>query len=285
MTLPIKILIEVTNRCNLACPICHTGRGILTRKKRDLSLDEYVRILGQVKFAKKILLYNQGEPLLNINICEMVVATNKLGIKTYISTNGMLLTSEMSKKLATSGLTHLTICLDGFDQFTLEKYRKNARFEQLVENIRNLASLKGETKVELQFVVMKHNEHQIDKVREFAKEVGVTFTSKTVGIDINDPEFQELAKKFVPEIEESRYLKTEQGFVLKEEKESLTCNLLKREVVILSNGDVIPCCYDFHSEYVMGNVFKEDFKTIWVSEKFQKFRKNIQQCKMCKTCS
>ena len=280
---PIKVLIEVTNRCNLARPICHTGRGLLTREKRDLSLVEYLHILSQVS-ARKILLYNQGEPFLNVDICEMIAATNKMGIKTSISTNGMLLTPEMNRKIVDSKLSCLTISLDGFDQATLEMYRKKADFSQLIENIRDIVSLPRETKIEIQFVIMKHNRHQLDKVRKFAEDLGVVFVAKTVGIDVNDPDFQELAEKYVPEDKsDSRYVRTEKGIISKSERK-MSCKLLDREVVILSNGDIVPCCYDFHSDYVMGNVFKENFEAIWFSEKFQRFRENVHQCKMCATC-
>ncbi len=57
---------------------------------------------------------------------------------------------------------------------------------------------------------------------------------------------------------------------------------------VLSNGDVIPCSllYWPQPELVMGNVLKEDFKSIWHGEKFKNFREKMTSDKypFCQEC-
>jgi len=55
------------------------------------------------------------------------------------STNGHFFKSEeFCSEVVKSGLQHLIICLDGADQETISKYRKNAKFEDIVNGLRLL---------------------------------------------------------------------------------------------------------------------------------------------------
>lgn len=74
--------------------------------------------------------------------------------------------------------------------------------------MRQKKSLVSETpQIELQFILMKHNEHQRNYMKLLAKGLGVDiYSEKTVGIDYNDPEFQNMAKELLPsDLSLSRY--------------------------------------------------------------------------------
>ncbi len=47
--------------------------------------------------------------------------------------------------------------------------------------------------------------------------------------------------------------------------------------VVNSNGDVVPCCYDVASEFVMGNLFRDPLDAIWRGEKFRAFRRRVER--------
>jgi MoaA/NifB/PqqE/SkfB family radical SAM enzyme len=57
---------------------------------------------------------------------------------------------------------------------------------------------------------------------------------------------------------------------------------------IFSNGDVVPCCYDYDSELKVGNAFERPFSQIWNSLAYQELRKKIHLEKdailKCKEC-
>ena len=57
---------------------------------------------------------------------------------------------------------------------------------------------------------------------------------------------------------------------------------------ILSNGEVVPCCYDFCGELRVGNILERPFSEIWVSPAYSALRKRvlteastITQCQQC----
>ncbi len=81
--------IEPPNICNLHCPVCETGAGILNRPKGHMSLDNFKRILGSVgDQVNTLLFYYMGEPFLNKDAYDMIrYAVNK-GIYVSACTNG-----------------------------------------------------------------------------------------------------------------------------------------------------------------------------------------------------
>ena len=69
MGLPVHVTVEPISFCNLECPVCETGAGIIKRQQGTMSMDLYARVITEVgKYANIIFLYWMGEPFLNKNI-------------------------------------------------------------------------------------------------------------------------------------------------------------------------------------------------------------------------
>jgi len=295
--LPVWLVVEPCNFCNLRCPVCLTGSGRINRPNKVMTFEEFKKIVDQVKgYTKKILLFGWGEPFLNKDILRMVRYAVDSGIyNVRLSTNGMFLNSkELCVEIVKSGLRRLIISLDGLDQETLEKYRKGADFNKIIKGIKLLVEIRkllksDKPELELQFLVMKHNEHQREAMKKFAEELGVdVYMEKSLNI-YRGSYFQEKAKEFLPQdLSRSRYtLDDSKKYKLKGTVPN-TCHLIYQSAVINSNGTVIPCCYDLYSDYVMGNAFEEKLKNIWKNKKYQTLRKRIRENRksipMCRAC-
>lgn len=296
--LPFSLMIEPTNACNLRCPTCPTGSGKMERPKRTMNPTEFKAVIDQVRgYIKDIVLWNYGEPFLNRDLLSMIKYATSAGMHVMTSTNGQFFNSkEFCLEVVQSGLQHLIICLDGGDQETISKFRRNANFSEIVKGFRLINEAKKglglkTPRIELQFILMKHNEQQRSYIKELAKQMEVdVFSEKTVGINGNDSEFQDLCKELLPnDLSKSHYyLKQDGKFALKGKIQN-NCSWVYERVVINSDGAVVPCCYDLHSEHIMGNIFKESLKDIWKNKKYQSFR--VQICKdrksiaICNTCS
>ena len=71
--LPVHLTVEPTNICNLKCPVCETGAGILNRPKGYMSLDNFKEILDKAgEQVNTLLFYYMGEPFLNKDACNMI---------------------------------------------------------------------------------------------------------------------------------------------------------------------------------------------------------------------
>ena len=295
---PSIIMIEPTNVCNLSCPTCPTGSGMMTRPKRMLSYDEFKGIINQVKgYAHRIVLWNYGEPFLNKELIPMIHYAADSGIFVETSTNGEFFRSrEFCNNIVKSRLQKLIVCLDGADQETIVKFRRGSQFEQIVNGIKLMVGAKKDLnsktpEIEFQFIVMKHNEHQKTYMKELADELGVDiYCEKTVGVDSSDPNFQSLAKELLPsDLSLSRFFQKKDGtFALKGEITNY-CWRIFQSVVINSDGTVVPCCYDLYSKHVMGNVFEESLEKIWRNKRYNRFRRQLlmdrKAIPMCNICS
>lgn len=297
MPYPYVLHIEPTNACNLHCPTCPTGSGKMNRPGRMMSFPEFKGIIDQVRgYARTISLWNFGEPFLNKELLSMIGYATSAGIFVVTSTNGHFLGSEeFCSDIVRSGLQHLIICLDGADQETMNRLRKNARFDDIMGGFTLMTGAKRKLnsqtpKIELQFIVTRHNEHQREYMRHLAKRLNVdTYCEKPVGIDYSFPDFQELAKDLLPsDLSLSRFYQKQDGTFELKGRIPNRCLKIYQSTVINSDGSVVPCSYDVFSDYVMGNIFEDSLKTIWKNDKYQDFRRQIRQDRksisICNAC-
>jgi len=286
---PILITIEPNNTCNLKCPLC--PRQLMTREKGAMKIDDFKLVVNDLSDSvTKIELFFMGEPLLNKDIFDMVKYANKQNIDTLISTNSTTLDRHINDLLS-CGLTELLVCLDGASKESHEKYRAGSNFGEIIKNIKILCKekqkRKSDTIVTLQFLVMKHNEHEIPLIVKLSKQLGVDhLVFKLVHLGtLNIYQRLKMAKKYLPIDSEYRVYELK-GNALSTHKKQIC--YWAWSSVILWNGDVTGCCYDYDGQYVVGNVFREGgFKKIYKSEKYKRLRKNIlkQNLDLCEKCS
>lgn len=294
---PSSLMIEPTNACNLRCPTCPTGAGKMNRPVHNMKLEEFKGIIDQVRGRVfSVVLWNYGEPFLHKNILDMVAYADAAGIQTIVSTNGHFFPSlEYCRQVVKSKLQKLIICLDGLDQQTISRFRGKADFQSIVDGMRYMVQAKKELgsatpEMQLQFILMKYNQHQKDDARRLAKELGIDiFCLKPVGIDMNDPQFEQLAAELLPDdLEGSHFQRDIDGKISLRGKAPDECWWLNNVAVINSNGDVVPCCYDLYSAHVMGNVNETPLGEIWRGPKYRKFRRNVMTGRdsvpICKVC-
>lgn len=83
--------IFITNKCNLHCNGCF-ARNVMAENDEDMSMDEYVNAVSLAidKGVKQINILG-GEPLLHSKLDTMCEFNTRLGLKTTIYTNGILL--------------------------------------------------------------------------------------------------------------------------------------------------------------------------------------------------
>ncbi|MBS3075832.1 SPASM domain-containing protein [Candidatus Pacearchaeota archaeon] len=290
---PPTLMIEPTNICNLKCPLCPTGAGLIKRKKGFMTLQDFKKIIDEMQdYIIHLRLWNWGEPLLNPEIFDMISYAEQKKIFVNLSTNSNFLDKDTSKKLIDSGLDELIISLDGASEETYCKYRKGGDFKKIIDSLKFLIEEKKQLNkktpyIKLQFIIMKHNQHEIERIKKLAGELGIDqLVFKTVGV--MDYFSKEDIKKYLPDKEEhSRYAFKGNELVLKRKIKNW-CDFLWEEMIINWDGEVVPCCFDMNNLHVLGNAFKQGVKKIWNNKEYIDFRKKILQNKkeiiLCKGC-
>ena len=176
---PISISFEPTTSCNLRCPECPSGLRAFTRPTGMLQNDFFTRTIDQLqKDLLYLIFYFQGEPYLNPSFLNMVRYASAKKIYTATSTNAHYLNDANAKRTIESGLDRLIISIDGTTQETYQQYRIGGKLDKVLEGARNIVKWRKQLKsktpfVVFQFLVVKHNEHQIEEVKKLAREIGV----------------------------------------------------------------------------------------------------------------
>jgi len=293
--IPPILQIEPSNICNLRCLTCATGAGLMTRPAALMPFDMYRRVIDQVKDHVYLLaLWSWGEPFINKDALRMISYAKKKGIFVHTSTNGHYFnTKEQARKVINSGLDSLIIAVDGLDQQTYEKYRKGGDLQTVIDSIKNIVSERASLgvshpRITLRFIVMKHNEHQVNQVREFAKDIGVdaiTFRSAVVRrseIDFTD--------RLTPLSADFQRFKHKSATTDNKGSNSRNnyCHRPYANLTVFSNGEVVSCENDFNATLPFGNVADQSIHEILSSAKarqfYESFRKDLDLFMFCKEC-
>lgn len=289
--MPISYSIEPTNHCNLKCPECPSGLGILTRPLGLLKTDDFKKWIDEIKETGfYVQLFFQGEPYINKNLPQMIRYAQDNKIYVSISTNGHFINENNVDKVLESAPDKLIYSVDGLDEESYQNYRVGGTFVQVDSALRTLVRRRKELKqkrpfIEFQFIVMKQNEHLLEDVKRYCKEVGVDkLVFKTMQISS-----YENAVKFLPTNKKyRRYVLENNSFRIKAEIKN-HCFALWRTAVITWDGKLVPCCFDKDAEFSLGVLNGKSVKDIWLSENYNNFRQSIlidrKQNKMCTNCT
>jgi len=286
---PPAIFIETTNICNLKCPLCPSGNGTLKRPKGFMEYSTFTRIIDEIKDKTfMVILWNQGEPFLNKDFLKMVKYASDAGLFTLVSTNGNVM--PPAEDIVKSGLDSMIVSFDGTSQETYNKYRVNGDLALLQRNVKSLVEAKRKFKsktplIRQQFLVLKHNEHEIEDMKKLAKELNVdNLEFKTAQIYSKEDVYT-----FLPENPKYRRYKIsgDDNFELKFGIKN-RCSRLWTKPVINWNGEVAICCFDKDIKFKVGNILEKPFGEIWKNDKFQKMRKTIltnrKSIDICRNC-
>ncbi|MGA9293576.1 MAG: radical SAM protein [Ignavibacteriaceae bacterium] len=292
--MPVSYSIEPTNHCNLKCPECPSGLGTLTRSLGLQKLDDFKKIINQIKRAGfYIQLFFQGEPFINKELPLMIKYARENNIYVSISTNGHFINEKNVDSVLENAPDKLIFSIDGLDEESYRNYRVGGTFKQADEGLKLLTRRKKELGkknpfVEFQFIVMKQNEHQLDDVIKYGNDAGVDkVVFKTMQVSS-----YENALHFLPSKNKYKRYNIDKGKYQIKSKLKNHCFALWRTSVITWDGRVVPCCFDKDANFELGKLNglpDNQLKQIWRSDAYQNFRKSILINRkgngMCNNCT
>jgi len=279
---PMSLIIEPTTACQLKCPLCPVGLGTLKRATQHMRFETFRKVVDDVgDYIYSISLNGAGEPLLNQRIIQMIQYAKRKGIFIDVYTNLQARDEDFLRALVRSGLDRFLISMEGTSKDVYESYRVNGSFERITDNICLLVQEKKRSQstvsIDLQFVVMKENEHQVEEVVPFAEALGVDNLFLKPAFLFQEGHNIEKVQKFIPQNERlTMYKKDGQELHWKGARRK-ACPELWVSSTILVDGSVAPCCFDYDGTVILGNVRKTSFRKIWRSQNYRRFRRKVTQ--------
>jgi pyruvate-formate lyase-activating enzyme len=240
--LPYTATIDVTNACNLRCPGCPTGAGLVGRRKTMLDLQQLQRFLDELgSYLIIAYLYNWGESLLHPRAHEIVELVHARRIFTSISSNLNVRNFETIEAICDAGLDHLMISADGATPATYGKYRIGGSFELVVDNIRRIVEYRNRTGrsrpiLEWQVLAFNYLEAELQEVERLAAQLGVDWF-RVKGPTAPDG-LQPAAEPL-----KGRFYGGQQA-----------CGQLWHNVVLQADGGVAPCCNVYYQSDDFGHL-------------------------------
>jgi radical SAM protein with 4Fe4S-binding SPASM domain len=299
---PTHLQVEPSSLCNLRCPACRVVTG-LGRKGGLMELDLFKKIVDEAReWTYLISLWGWGEPFLNPAVYEMIAYAKSHGVRLISSTNGHFLKDPRKvEELIRSGLDALIVAVDGTTQETYELYRRPGTLDSVLEGVRMLAERKRSLEAELpriniRFVVMRQNEHEIPAMVELARSCGADMLSlKTMNPLTNDPYILDPRPQddsndpFVPTDPRYQRFRYRAGGKTRVRVQENPCRRLWNNPKIHSDGSVCMCTCDVAGRFPMGNVHTESLRQIWMSAPYRQrrrqFRTDWEKMAPCCTCT
>ena len=268
--------LEITSYCNAACPQCprnENGRGLnkrmplchLDRSVIDRAFtSELCNRLRQVFFCG-----SYGDPIMHPDFLDILRDFRKKNptLWLYFHTNGGVHESEYWAEIARimAGYGQIDFGIDGLED-TLHLYRRNVKYNKVIENAQAFINAGG--RAQWNFIVFRHNEHQVNEVKQLGKDLGFFnvlirktgrfFNHRTVeemtAWPVRDeyviepptlPEYRNQSMMFLPDLKR-QYKNIKEYFDTTEIK----CDaMIGPKVVVNAEGLVLPCNFFNHNLY------------------------------------
>ena len=174
---PCICLIDLTNRCNLTCPICFANASAAGYVVEP-TYDEVVQIMEHFRSMKPhpavLLQFAGGEPTLRKDLPEIIRKGKELGFaETMLSTNGVKIAKsvEYLRSLIEAGLDTIYLQFDATDDPEVWKKMRGVNLWPIKKKVIENCELVGGVTVMLVPVIAKGvNDNQVGPIMDFAKE-------------------------------------------------------------------------------------------------------------------
>ncbi len=294
---PEVIRLEPAATCNLRCIHCPTGcgggpKGLMTPETFEVLLEQLRPHGPRIRVA---VLYHGGEPLLNKHFFRMAAGIKQLGVP-FVKTvsNGMLLDKQAAGEMIDCGIDAVEFSLDGLSPEDNDRIRRGDDFRRVVTNVRRLLELKkslnrSTPKVSIastQFI----DQALTDDLAQAGSAVAETFPLAPLFLRECFDDFPEV--EFLPtwamlwpamSLDRQRF----SAFTDTTPQHLTRCGHLDEVLTIRHNGDIVPCCLDLTSRYVIGNALEDGLEGVWNNPRMLAIRRamatgrHIAPCDSC----
>ena len=254
-----EVRYEVTDHCNAECIMCprdlhKAGRphGIMSLALYQKSLDE-VAALG----CKQVVLTGFGEPMVDKTLERKVAYAHGKGLRTYIISNASLITRERATRLIKAGLDELRLSFYGMRKETYERVMVGLKFDVTMKNLHDLLEVRKELgskrpRLEISWLALPENQEDTDLFKEY-------WEPRADAIEIWKPHNFGDGRTYRQRYEDAAMKNT--------------CGRPENgPLQIQWDGEVIPCCYDYNNQIVLGNAFRQPVLEVLNGEKYRLLR-------------
>ncbi len=303
------VYIEATSLCNINCITCM--RNVWSDKSGHMDMEVFYTIIQQLRelpHLQTVTLAGFGEPLYHPEILSMVQAIKDLGVELTISTNGILLDSDIGQRLIDAGLDKIIVSLDSGSPELFADIRSGVDLNIILNNLIGLNKIKHRRQskhpvVGIEFVAMRRNISDIADLPRLGSLLSASFIIVTNLL----PHTEDMKGEVLYDVETRQAVSLPKcnGWPARIGDSWLvwgtmshprmywgadrSCRFVdNRSLVIGWDGGVSPCYALMHSyryyisgrhkhvsRYTIGNVSERKLSALWTSEEYVRFRDKV----------
>lgn len=299
---PRRLVLELTNACNLKCIMCGRDEGNFIYNFLDL---QYLYKLEHIlNYVEEVTLFGWGEPTIHPGFKEILAFFDRYPVKKYFVTNGTTL-AKIKEYLFDYKVDIMAVSLDGATAKTNNMIRKNSNFNQIISNLKAIVQRKKKESVSFPYInfvvtLMRSNLDELPDMVDLAYDIGIeevkavylTAFSEKLKDEILWGCADEIKKVFSETVERGNKLGIKiklpyiQGEDVAGDKYHKDCYVGWRDFFIGSDGYIRPCQ---STALKMFHISKyENFQDAWNSNELVNFRSIVndsqkmwEECKRC----
>lgn len=237
---PLTVYVEPTNRCNLSCSFC--PQSLADYKERagyweNMDIALYRKVISEIQAMeiKSLKLYFFGEPLLHPQIGEILALGTAACDRVELTTNGMPMTAKRANEIVEAEVDYVRVSI----------YDEIPHPENVVRNVRKLWETRQACGAGKPFIFVKvFDQAQADAIR---------------------PDYEGICDEIGPEGLHS--IGSDMFQIKRLTGPHIACPYPFYNLVVKSNGDVVPCCVAWEKSLVVGNAKEQTLSEIWRGER------------------
>lgn len=278
---PEYIQLYPTTRCNQKCSFCFNKKN---GSNINLSYGNALQLLSILSdFGIKAIDIMGGEPFLLQWMPDFIETALNKTFMVNISTNGSI--TNMMQRF--KGIDHqkfnIGVSLEGSNENNHNRLTNSSNFNKAVECIKGLVCLNLNPIVKT--VVVKSSTKDIQKIIDLLIDIGVR-RYYLIHMDLLSKDLSAMKESlsYVEFLEFYKSIKTANPvidihhvnascFHNKSLPSDIRCAGGVLKLSIMPDGSVLPCnLFQPFKEFILGNIFKDDFNDIWMNPKLDLFR-------------
>ncbi|HHT9105553.1 MAG TPA: radical SAM/SPASM domain-containing protein [Candidatus Wujingus californicus] len=299
---PRRLVLELTNACNLNCIMC--GRDGGDFKYNFLDIQCLYKLESILNYVEEVTLFGWGEPTIHPKFKDILEFLNKHTVKKYFVTNGTTL-AKIKEYLFDYKVDIMAVSLDGATAKTNNMIRKNSNFNQIVSDLKSIVLQKKQEKINYPYInfvftLMKKNLRELPNMVNLAHSIGLEEV-KAVYLTAFNEELKgevlwgcvdEVRQVFLETIKRGDSLGVKiklpyvQGEDIAGDKFHKDCYVGWRDFFIGSDGYIRPCQSIAKKTFHISKY--ENFEEAWNSGEIVNFRSVVNDSKKmweeCKRC-
>ena len=294
------LFFEITDRCNLNCRHCGSS---CTARGTDLTAGDIMKTLRSVRPDEPMVCLTGGEPLHHREFFEIAAAVRGSGFAWGMTTNATLIDGNVAAKLKETGMSTVSVSLDGLEQSHDYLRRKKGSWQSALKGLRCLQDAGFEPQVTT--VVNRKNIDDLEPLYDLLCGMGITswrpINVEPIGRACGSEDLLLTPGQFTGLLSFIRSKRFDRGcgmevtfgcaHYLGTEYERMVrdnyflCGAGILVAGIRSNGDICACLdIENRPELVQGNIHTDDFMDVWLN-RFRAFRRDrTSDCRKCLGC-